>query len=113
MSVITLDMIREYAKFYSINLDDGSQYPGVIGSLVGWEEGKGELNAYLMDSPETNPVFNPLREKYYKANGVEVPPLSQVHIDKSEPGAGLSAEFPGEDAPQPSTGEAQAPVTNE
>lgn len=69
-SVITLDMIEGFAEFNGTSLEDGSQIPGVIGSLRAWESGQGELVAKLVNG---NPVFAPLQEAYYKALGQEVP----------------------------------------
>lgn len=106
-------MIREYAKFYSISLEDGSQYPGVVGSLLTWEEGRGELTPYLTDSPEMNPIFNPLREKYYQSLGQEVPPLSEVHGEESVLEQEPSAEAPVEPELAPIVGEEPLPVTTE
>lgn len=58
-SVITLDMIRAFAKRHEINLEDGSQYPGVIGSLIEVEEGRGEWPEW-MHEPEYTSQFAPL-----------------------------------------------------
>lgn len=84
--IITREMIEAYAKHYSIDLTDGSQEPGVVGSLKTWESGKGELDAKLVNG---NPIFAALVEAYYKANGQEVPesvkvPLTNIEGEKSQ-----------------------------
>lgn len=63
-SVITLDMIRAFAVKHEISLEDGTQYPGVIGTLTDWENGKGEMESELPQD-----VFEPLVAAYNKANG--------------------------------------------
>ncbi len=63
MSVITLDQIEAFATFNSISLTDGTQLPGVIGSLQAWETGKGEMPADLV----SNPVFATLVSAYNAA----------------------------------------------
>ncbi len=76
-SVVTLDMIEQFATFEKISLEDGTQYPGVVGSLRAWEAGQGELKAELVNG---NPVFVPLQEAYYKALGQEVPETAKVPL---------------------------------
>lgn len=78
MSVITNDMVEAYARFHDISLEDGSQYPGVLGSLKAWEAGVGELNAHIVDAPSLRDIFKPLRDAYFAAKGVEVPEYSKV-----------------------------------
>jgi len=79
--IITRDMIEEFAKHYSIDLADGSQEPGVVGSLNTWAEGKGELDAKLVNG---NPTFAPVVEAYFKANGQEVPESVKVPLTPVE-----------------------------
>ncbi len=86
MSVITLDMIQSFASFFGTSLEDGSQYPGVVGSLKEWEQGEGELKAELTDAEATREVFAPLRSAYFKAKGVEEPALSQITDPKPKEG---------------------------
>jgi len=89
----TEEMIQEFGKFFKIDANDESQRPGIIGSLNGISTGHSSGNgmAYLLDSPETREIFAPLREAFFKALGyTEMPPFSNVHIDKSQPGEGLS-----------------------
>lgn len=69
-SVITLNMIEAFAAFEGTSLEDGTQIPGVIGSLRAWEGGQGTLKAELVNG---NPIFVPLQEAYYKALDREVP----------------------------------------
>ncbi len=67
MSVITLDMIRAFAAFMGTSLEDGTQFPGVVGSLEAWEQGVGELKSDLVDSDENREVFAPLVAAYSAA----------------------------------------------
>ena len=78
-SVITLDMIEQFAKSNETSLEDGTQYPGVVGSLRAWEAGQGVLNAELVNG---NPVFAPLQEAYYKALDREVPESEKTPLVK-------------------------------
>ena len=49
------------------------------GSLAMFCEGKGELPAAIFDSPETYAAFfKSIRDSYFKALGVDVPPLSNM-----------------------------------
>jgi hypothetical protein len=85
---ITKAMIEAYAARYEIDLADGSQEPGIVGSLNMWAEGKGELDAKLVNG---NPLFDELRAAYAKANGYEEPedwkkPL--VDVEEKLPEAG-------------------------
>ena len=85
---ITQAMIEAYAKHHNIDLTDGSQVPGVIGTLNTWADGQGELDATLVDSAEYAELFAPLRTAYFAAHGVENPPLSR--IDELTEGASAS-----------------------
>lgn len=67
-SIVTLDMIREWAAFYNVSLEDGSQMPGVVGSLETLAEGAGTLPAELMNGNET---FLPLMQAYWTKSGHE------------------------------------------
>ncbi len=82
--IITRDMIEAYAKHYSIDLTDGSQEPGIIGSLNTWAAGKGELDAALVNG---NPTFAPIVEAYYAAKGEEVPESVKVPLTPTDKGA--------------------------
>lgn len=62
-SVITLDMINDFAAKNDIDLTDGTQFPGVIGSLAAWESGKGELDAELCNTE----TFSSLKTAYEAA----------------------------------------------
>lgn len=77
-SVITLDMIKLFAAFHETSLEDGTQFPGIIGTLTGWEAGQGELNANLVDAPSLRDTFAPLREAYFAAKDMEAPEYSVV-----------------------------------
>ena len=81
MCEITKQMIETFAQHFNIDLADGSQEPGVIGSLNTWAEGKGELDAALVNG---NPVFTELVESYYKANGQEVPESVKIPLTPVE-----------------------------
>jgi hypothetical protein len=80
---ITKEMIEAYAAFFGTDLSDGSQEPGIIGSLNGWASGSGELNAELVNG---NPVFAPIVEAYYAAKGVEVPESVKVPLTPVDEG---------------------------
>lgn len=77
MSIVTKEMVEAYAKQYGIDLSDGTQKPGVIGALEDWVAGRGEMNAFLTDAVVTRELFAPIREAYFRAHGVEMPPYSQ------------------------------------
>lgn len=81
---ITKQMVEEYAKHFGIDLADGSQEPGIVGSLNTWAEGKGELDAALVNG---NPTFAPVVEAYYKSNGQEVPESVKVPLTPTDEGA--------------------------
>jgi len=78
---ITKDMIEAYAKHYSIDLTDGTQEAGIVGSLTDWAEGKGELDSALVNG---NPVFAPIVEAYYKAKGEEVPETVEAPLTQTD-----------------------------
>lgn len=82
-SVISLDMIEAWAEYYEISLEDGSQYPGVVGSLKSAELGVGSLPAELVNG---NPIFDDLRVAYAKANGYEEPESWQVPLTPLDEG---------------------------
>lgn len=67
---ISKELIKAYADFFAIDLTDGSQEAGIIGTLTMWYEGKGELDGKLVDN---NPLFDDVKASYFKANGMEVP----------------------------------------
>lgn len=78
-SVITLDMVKMFALFHNVSLEDGSQFPGVVGTLGMWEKGMGELNANLVDAPSLREVFKPLRDAYFTAQNQPIPEYSNVN----------------------------------
>jgi len=59
-SVITLDQIKGFANHFEMDLTDGTQYPGVVGSLETWESGRGELDNELVNGEATKEIFAPL-----------------------------------------------------
>lgn len=67
-------MVELFARLHDISLEDGTQYPGIVGTLKGWEAGNGELDANLVDAPSLRETFAPLRAAYFKAKGVETMP---------------------------------------
>jgi len=67
MSVISLDMIEKFAAHNGVSLEDGTQYPGVVGSLKAWEAGQGELQSDLVDAGANKEAFAPLVEAYNAA----------------------------------------------
>lgn len=80
MSVINDEMVKEYAAHFNIDLADGSQRPGIEGTLASWEKGEGELVADLVDRE----TFLPLKEAYFAAIAAR--------------NDGVQAEAPAEDA---------------
>lgn len=52
MSVISWDMISLFASHNGVDITDGTQIPGVVGSLEAWEAGKGEMQTDLSVLPE-------------------------------------------------------------
>lgn len=72
-------MIQLFARNNGTSLEDGTQYPGVVGALSGWENGRGQLDADLVDAPSLREIFKPLREAYFKALGKDVPAYSNVN----------------------------------
>lgn len=94
----TEEMIQAYAEHFKIDLTDGSQRPGVEGSLIDVANGKsaGNKMAPLLDSPETREVFAPLREAFFYALGyTEMPAYSNVHSNGEVSPAPTSSEEPG------------------
>lgn len=81
---VTKQMVEEYAKRFDIDLADGSQEPGIIGSINTWAEGQGELDAKLVNG---NPTFAPVVEAYFKAKGQEVPESVKVPLTPTDEGA--------------------------
>ena len=80
MSVITIDMVEEFARFHNISLGNGENFPGVIGSLRLWEQGQGEMQSGLDQE-----IFAPLTEAYNKAHGVPVEeaPVEEVPVEEA------------------------------
>lgn len=93
---ITQAMVNQYAHRYRISQDN---LDAVVGSIAMWCEGKGELDAYLTDSPETSALFAPVRAAYFTANGAtEQPALSNVAYQQIEE---APAEAPAEAPVEP------------
>ncbi|MDD5726804.1 MAG: hypothetical protein PHC53_05395 [Patescibacteria group bacterium] len=81
---ITKQMVEEYAMHHDIDLTDGSQEPGIIGTLNTWADGQGELDADLVNG---NPTFAPIVEAYYTAKGESVPESVKVPLTPTGKGA--------------------------
>lgn len=58
-SVVTLEMIRAWAAHFEIDLEDGSQYPGIIGSLLDLEAGRGQYEPWMTEEAHGT-TFAPL-----------------------------------------------------
>jgi len=96
--VITQSMVEAYAKRFNIDLEDGSQKPGIEGTLAGWANGQGELDAELVNG---NLVMLPVAEAYYAAKGVEVPDSVKVPLTPIDEGVtNVMAEAAPEAAPE-------------
>ncbi len=76
-SVVSQEMIDAFAAFFTCEKDVAE------GSLKMWEEGKGELDANLVNG---NPIFMPVVEAYYKSLGFEVPETVKVPLTPVELG---------------------------
>lgn len=70
MSVVTQAMIERYATLRRLELNE-SNVEGIRQNLEAWEQGKGNPDARLTDSPETREVFKPLRDAYFAVHGVD------------------------------------------
>jgi len=46
-SVVTVDMIEAFAEKVGVSLEDGSQYPGIVGTLRTIENGDGTIQGAL------------------------------------------------------------------
>lgn len=65
---ITSEMVRLYAKRFAEENVESNQ-AGFVGAIGGWIEGRGPLDSYLTDSPETRDVFAPVRKAYFAKHG--------------------------------------------
>ena len=65
-SVITEEMVEAFAKVNGVELTDEAR-PGIVGSLVGLEEGKGTWEARL-DGDDVRELFAPLRKAFEGAS---------------------------------------------
>jgi hypothetical protein len=93
-SVVTQEMITKLAELQGINEDVAA------GSLAMAERGQGTLDAQIFD---TEPVFKPVRDAYFAANGVTNAALS------SEEGLAAAEAEKAEEA----SGEASSTTTAE
>lgn len=53
-SVITEEMVAAFAQHENISLEDGSQKPGVVGSLVDLENGHGNWPEWMKEEGHGN-----------------------------------------------------------
>ena len=74
-SVVTKEMVQAFAHYHMLAETD---LEGVVGTLVGFEQGKGELDAWLFDAPMYREHFAPLRKAYFAAKGLEEPVYSKL-----------------------------------
>jgi len=94
-SVITLDMINAFAVAHEISLEDGSQYPGVIGSLLTIEQGGGTLQdklGELVQSEEHKETFAPLVKAHQDAIAARQAAASQEQESHSTEGQEQAAD---------------------
>ncbi len=108
---ITKAMIEAYAKRFSIDLTDGSQEAGIVGSLQMLGNGQGELDAQLFNG---NEILYPVTEAYYAAKGVEVPESVKVPltpVDGDEP-TDVMKDAPEAPAGEEAKPEAETPAEN-
>jgi len=66
-SVVTQEMVTKLAELQGVNEDVA------LGTLTMAEQGKGTLDSRIFD---TEPVFKPVRDAYFAANGVADAALS-------------------------------------
>lgn len=65
---ITSEMVSLYAqRFAEENVE--SNQAGFVQAIASWIEGKGVLDSFLTDSPETRDVFAGVRKAHFAANG--------------------------------------------
>jgi hypothetical protein len=103
-------MVTEFAAAKSIDLTDGTQLAGVIGSLVAWEEGHGELESEIVSAP----CFAELVASYNAAHVAAPAPEATPAVETAPTPAPETTTAPVETAPTPevtATGEA-APVSS-
>lgn len=79
---VSQEMVDLYAKRFRI--DPVANQPGILGSIIGWIGGKGELDAHLTDTEEGRAVgFDKVRTAYFKALGQEEPTeMSKVQFEQ-------------------------------
>lgn len=66
-SVVTQEMVTKLAELQGVNEDVA------LGTLSKAERGEGTLDSHIFD---TEPVFKPVRDAYFAANGVKEAALS-------------------------------------
>lgn len=89
---ITTEMVAAFCERFNVENVESNQ-AGVVGSIVGWTEGKGELDAYLCDSPEMRELFAGVRKAYFAALEQEEPAYSNVSWeDRPKPDADEKGE---------------------
>lgn len=79
-SVVTENMIVAYMEHFKVDR------AGALGSLLAWEDGKGELDSRLVDLDIStgSTLFTPIREAYYAKQGISQPALS-LTTDEATP----------------------------
>jgi hypothetical protein len=94
-SVVSCSMVEAWAEHFGISLEDGSQWPGCLGSLRGIEKGEGEIPAELFQKDqETIDLFLPLTTAYFSVKDQEVPEtvlVPIVHVEEAAPTEGGEA----------------------
>lgn len=66
-SVVTSALVDAACAYYELTAPD--QRDGVAGTLLMWEKGEGELDAYLVDAESRRELFKPLRAAYFTKRG--------------------------------------------
>lgn len=62
-SVVTSEAVDAACGYYELTAPD--QRDGVAGTLLMWEKGEGELDAYLVDAESRREVFKAIRASYF------------------------------------------------
>lgn len=79
---VSQEMVDLYAKRFRV--DPVANREGILGSIVGWINGQGTLDAHLTDTEEGRAVgFDKVRTAYFKALGQEEPSeMSKVQFEQ-------------------------------
>ena len=86
-SLVTEEMVERWLAIYP-----GDNRITTIGTLLNFEQGRGELPAHVFDAVEHREIFAPLRDVYFRQKGMNPPPFSNVEGADVNEDAGSEAE---------------------